>query len=177
MNVHQASEKHDASYVEHANEAITIRPIRLSDQEMEAEFIRHLSPDARHFRFLGGVGELPDALLRSLCDVDRKHSMAFVATIVKDGKDVEIGVSRFAPNSEDDVREMAVTVTDDWQKQGIGTMLAKHLIEFAKGHGVHKLYSVDMADNIAMHELARDLGMTARRDPTAASQVIYSLSL
>jgi N-acetylglutamate synthase-like GNAT family acetyltransferase len=103
--------------------------------------------------------------------------MAFVATVSENGAETEIGVSRYAPNANEDVREMAVTVADDWQHRGIGTMLTEKLIEFARDHGVKKLYSVDLADNTSMRQLAKEIGMSARRDPEDAHQVIYSLSL
>ena len=157
--------------------AITIRPIRLTDADMEAEFVRRLSPKTRHFRFLAGLKELPPEMLKSFCDVDYHHSMAFVATVSKDGVETEIGVSRYAPNANEDVREMAVTVADDWQHQGIGTSLTEKLIAFAKDHGVKTLYSLDLAENMAMRQLAKEIGMSARRDPEDARQVIYSLTL
>lgn len=157
--------------------SITIRPIRLTDKEMEAEFVRRLSPTTRHFRFLGCMKELPPQMLKEFCEVDGDHSMAFVATINENGKEIEIGVSRYAPNANEDVREMAVTVADDWQKLSIGKLLTEKLIEFAKGHGVKRLYSVDLADNTAMRTLAEELGMDVQRDPDDAHQVIYSLTL
>ncbi len=163
--------------IELAGQSITIRPIRFSDTEMEADFVRRLSPESRHFRFLGGMRELPESLLKKLCDVDGHHSMAFVATVEQDGKEIEVGVSRFAPNSEDDVREMAITVADEWQHKGLGSILATQLIDFAKGHGIRQLYSLDLADNTAMRHLAKDLGMQAKRDPEDMHQVIYSLAL
>ena len=61
-----------------AGETVTIRPIHISDLEMQQDFIRHLSPAAKRFRFFGGVRELPSPELRRLCDVDGKYSMAFV---------------------------------------------------------------------------------------------------
>ncbi len=149
----------------------------LKDADMEAEFVRRLSPQTKHYRFLGGVRALTPEMLKAFCDVDGRHSMAFVATVRKDGKETEIGVSRYAPNANADVREMAVTVADDWQKQGIDTLLAEKLIDFAKSHGIKELYSVDLADNTAMRQLADDLGMNIRRDPDDIHQVIYSLSL
>lgn len=139
--------------------------------------MRRLSPTTRHFRFLGGMKELSPQLLKTFCEVDGRHSMAFVATITEDGKETEVGVSRYAPNVNEDVREMAVTVADEWQKQGIGTLLTEKLVEFAKGHGVKRLYSVDLADNTSMKKLAEDIGMNVRRDPDDAHQVIYSLTL
>lgn len=160
-----------------AGRTVTIRPIRLTDEAMEAEFVRRLSPQAKHFRFLGGVKELAPQTLKAFCDVDGRHSMAFIATVQEDGKETQIGVSRFAPNSRDDVREMAVTVADEWQNQGLGILLTEKLIEFAKDHGIKQLYSVDLADNMAMRELADDLGMISQRDADDAHQVIYSLTL
>tara|TARA_R110001592_G_scaffold363372_2_gene686223 strand:+ start:101331 stop:101765 length:435 start_codon:yes stop_codon:yes gene_type:complete len=144
---------------------------------MEAEFMHRLSPSTKHFRFLGGVQELSPELLRSFCNVDGHYSMAFVATILEDGKEVEIGVSRYAPNANEDVREMAVTVADEWQDHEIGRLLTEKLMEFAKGHGVRRLYSVDLADNTSMRSLAKDIGMSRQRDPEDAHQVIYSVSL
>jgi RimJ/RimL family protein N-acetyltransferase len=157
--------------------AITIRPIRLTDADMEAEFVGRLSPKTKHFRFLAGLKELTPKMLKSFCDVDYHHSMAFVATVSKDGVETEIGVSRYAPNANEDVREMAVTIADDWQHQGIGTSLTEKLIAFARDHGVKTLYSVDLADNTAMRQLAKEIGMSSRRDPEDARQVIYSLTL
>lgn len=157
--------------------SITIRPIRLTDTDMEAAFVRRLSPATKHFRFLGGVKELSPKMLKSFCNVDGRHSMAFVATVLENGEETEIGVSRYAPNANEDVREMAVTVADDWQYKGIGTLLTEKLVEFAKGHGVKCLYSIDLADNRSMRQLADEIGMSARRDPEDARQVIYSLTL
>ena len=86
-------------------------------------------------------------------------------------------MSRYAPNSHHDVREIAVTVADEWQHKGIGTLLMKQLIESAQVNGVKKLYSVDLNDNISMRTLAADLGMRSCQDPSDPRQTIYSLSL
>lgn len=155
--------------------SVHIRPIRITDEQMEAEFVRRLSPQAKHFRFLGGIKELSTADVKRLCDVDGRHSMAFIATVDEDGVETEIGVSRYSSNSEEDTREMAVTVADAWQKEGLGKLLTEKLIEFAKDHGIRRLYSTDFAENLSMRTLAKELGMSAKRDPDDARQVIYSL--
>ncbi len=160
-----------------AGDVVTIRPIRITDTEMEAAFIRGLSPQSKRYRFLGGVKELSTGEVSRLCDVDGRHSMAFVATIRHDGRETEIGVSRYAPNSSSDVREIAVTVADDWQRKGLGTLLMKQLIQSARNNGVKHLYSTDFADNAGMRALAEDLGMSASRDPSNPQQTIYSLAL
>lgn len=160
-----------------AGEQVTIRPMHVTDTQMESEFIEHLSPDSKRFRFLGGVRELPKEEVRRLCDVDGKYCMAFVATVLRNGRETEIGVSRYASEGESDAREIAVTVADEWQHRGLGSILMKLLIQSAKEHGVKHLYSIDLAENSAMSALARDLGMSAARDRDDPHQVIYSLTL
>jgi L-amino acid N-acyltransferase YncA len=160
-----------------ADESVTIRPIRPADIAMETEFIRNLSVETKHYRFLGGVKELSPAELKRLCDVDGRHSMAFVATVKKEGHEEEIGVSRYAEYPGNDAAELAITIADAWQHKGLGELLLQRLIAYAKSHGVKQLYSVELADNIAMRELANELGMSTRSDPNDANQVIYSLTL
>jgi RimJ/RimL family protein N-acetyltransferase len=161
----------------HNSVSITIRPIRLTNTEMEAGFMRNLSAESKHFRFLGGVKELSTQKLKQFCDVDRHYSMAFVATVEENGEEKQIGVSRYAPNANQDLREMAVTVADAWQHQGIDVLLTDKLMEFVKGHGIKRLYSIDLVDNTAMRKLAKDIGMQAQRDPEDAHRIIYSLAL
>jgi GNAT superfamily N-acetyltransferase len=156
---------------------VTIRPIRLTDVAMESEFIHRLSPETKHFRFLAGVRELPAQELARLCDVDMKHSMAFVATVRQNGREVEIGVSRYAPNSHFDVREVAVTVADEWQHKGLGASLMNQLIQTARTQGIKQLYSVNLSNDTAMSALAKELGMSSIRDPGDPNQTIHSLTL
>jgi len=160
-----------------AGETVTIRPIRLTDIAMESDFIHRLSAEAKHFRFFAGVNELPPEELARLCDVDMKHSMAFVATVRKNGREVEIGVSRYAPNSHFDVREVAVTVADEWQHKGLGASLMNQLIKTARTQGIKQLYSVNLSTDAAMSALAKELNMTSIRDPSDPNQTIHSLTL
>lgn len=167
----------DSHQLEIAGHTVTIRPMCHADAEMEQDFVRHLSPESKHYRFLGAVRELTPEEIRRFCDVDGHRAMAFVATVEEDGRARMIGVSRYAPNAESSAREIAITVADDWQHRGLGTRLAIALIQHAREHGVRKLYSIDLADNAHMRMLARDLGMRASPDPDDAHQVIWSLSL
>jgi len=160
-----------------SGETVTIRPIAPDDYALEQDFIRSLSPIARHFRFFGGVSELPPGDLMRLCSVDGTNSMAYVATVLKGGREVQIGVGRFAPGDGSDTREMAVTVADEWQDSGLGTTLVRTLAELAKRNGVRKLYSVDLAGNLAMAAIAREMNMSATPDLSDPHQVIYSLEV
>lgn len=163
--------------VEIDGRTVTIRPMCRADTEMEQAFVRCLSAQSKHYRFLGAIRELSTEEATRLCDVDGHRAMAFVATVEENGRSRQIGASRYAPGTDCETREIAVTVADDWQHRGLGTRLAEALIQHAREHGVSKLYSIDLADNAPMRMLAHDLGMNAVPDPADAHQVIYSLSL
>ncbi|HEY0232251.1 MAG TPA: GNAT family N-acetyltransferase [Dokdonella sp.] len=156
---------------------VLVRPIRREDAALEREFIEHLSATSRRLRFLGSIGEPSDELIRSLTDIDYRRDVAFVAVIERDGVPCEIGVSRFSLAADGQSCECAVTVADEWQNQGLGSLLMRHLIGIARQRGVRTMVSFDAADNAAMRDLAQYLGFRRERDPDDATQVIHTLVL
>ena len=168
-----------ANKLEHVEEIdgqpIIIRPVTLDDVGIERDFIENLSPLSKHYRFLGGIAHLTSEELLELCDTDYENKMAFVAIIQDKGNEKQIGVSRYAINQYGDSYEFSVAVSDQWQNKGLGTLLMKYLIDYARKQGVERLYSIDFTDNYKMRSLAKDLGMHAESDPNDSKQVIYSL--
>jgi GNAT superfamily N-acetyltransferase len=157
--------------------SLTIRPISIQDMNLENDFINHLSPETKHYRFFGGINHVSDKVLKSFCEVDGQNSMAFVATEQVNGEEVEIGVCRYAVSEKPDVYELALTIADKWQDKGLGKLLMNELISYAKSHGVKWMYSVELADNGFMRTLSKELGMQAKMDVEDPHQVIYSLAL
>ena len=156
---------------------VTIRPIRSTDANMEIDFVRKLSALTKHYRFLCTLNELSPGEARQFCEVDGLHNMAFVATVRDQGREVEIGVCRYAPANNAEVREMAITIADEWQHTELAKILMQHLLDAAKQHGIRRLYTTELAENEDMRRFAQDFGMTVNRDPGDATQVIYSLGV
>ena len=92
---------------------VLIRAITKQDAELERDFIRRLSPEARRMRFLGQIGEPSDSLIRSLTDLDYQHDIAFIAVVYHGGEKREVGVSRFSLAANGTSCECAVTVSDE----------------------------------------------------------------
>ena len=160
---------------------VIVRPIRPGDVERNAAFLESLSPPSKHFLFLGAISRLSDEQLRRLCDLDYADDMAFVA-LAADGSSAaaprQVGVCRYA--GAGDVAhgaEISVAVADDWQHQGLGALLLRRLIDYARAHGVPRLYSMDSIYNDRMRKLARQLGFAEHADPQDPRQVIFSLML
>ena len=160
------------------DQEITIRPIYPTDKAIEADFVRNLSAHKRRYRFMGALKELSSQLLTKLCTVDGHSTMAFIATIQdNDNKEVEIGVCRYVHGGEPDTREFAITTADDWHEKDLDVLLFNQLIKYARYRGVKHLYSVDLADDPFLRDLAQKLDMKTTRDPKDVHQVIHSLDL
>lgn len=156
---------------------VLIRPITPQDKEAERAFIEGLSAQARRYRFLGAVRCPSEALLEQFTNIDYIHEVAFVAVSQDDGREQIVGASRYSTDKAGQNCECAVTVSDEWQNNGLGTLLMRHLIEVARARDIHKMTSVDSAENVQMHDLANHLGFRTRVDPGDASQVIHELEL
>lgn len=162
------------------DQRVLIRPIRADDVASNASFIDGLSPPSKHYLFLGGIAHLSDEALRRLCDPDYAHDMAYVALALERDSGApgrQVGVCRYAGADPGRGAEISVAVADDWQHRGLGRRLLRHLIDYARSHGVKRLYSMDAASNEGMRALARHLGFAAHPDPDDPRQVIYSLDL
>lgn len=155
---------------------VTIRPVCEDDLTRERQFVERLSANSRHFRFLGGVRQLPEKELKELCNIDYDQRMALIATVDNNGEEQEIGVSRYVKDENGEC-ECAVTVADEWQHHGLGRLLMEKLINFARDNGEKTIFSVDLANNTFMRKLAKDLDMTAKRDAEDATLVRFSLQL
>jgi GNAT superfamily N-acetyltransferase len=156
---------------------VLIRPICFEDREAESDFIKRLSPIARHFRFLGALREASPALLEQLVNVDYCRSMAFVAFADENGVPREVGVSRYSESGDENQCECAVAVADDWQHRGLAVVLMRHLIDVARRNDFRQMFSMDASANEPMHELAKFLGFRRVRDPQDSAQVIHTLDL
>ncbi len=155
---------------------VLIRPLAEKDREREYAFIKRLSPESRHMRFLAHVNEPGAALLDQLMDTDNKQRTAYIALVHENGQLIEIGISRYAATAEHEC-EIAVTVADEWTHLGLGTALMEHLIKSARQNGFRQMYSVDSSSNTAMRDLAKALGFETRNDPNDSTQVIHRLCL
>ncbi|HEX9684766.1 MAG TPA: GNAT family N-acetyltransferase, partial [Burkholderiales bacterium] len=75
--------------------AVTIRPIRPEDEDIEQEFVRKLSDESRYFRFRDAVRELSPRVLAQLTRVDYDRHLALIAVTGHDGREIQIAVARY----------------------------------------------------------------------------------
>lgn len=156
---------------------VAIRPIRTDDSGMEQEFVRHLSEDSRYFRFMASLRELSPKKLKFFTEIDYDRHMAFVATILREGKEVEIGVARYVATENPHSCEFAVTVDDAWQGSGVAGLLMISLEGAARERGFKTMEGIVLATNHKMLKFARQLGFKRNRIPGDADTVHLELQL
>ncbi|NMG17076.1 bifunctional acetate--CoA ligase family protein/GNAT family N-acetyltransferase [Aromatoleum bremense] len=156
---------------------VTIRPIKPEDAELEVEFVRTLSAETKYYRFMNTMRELPPAMVARLTQIDYDREMAFLATIQEDGKEVEIGVCRYAVNPDGESCEFAIVVADAWQRHGLARKLMGILIETARNKGIMYMNGVFLANNERMLKFVQGLGFTLSNDPEDSTVKIGVLPL
>jgi acetyltransferase len=140
---------------------VIIRPICPEDADHLQDTFDHLSMETIYLRFLSFKKELPDEEARYLATVDYDKRMAFVGVCLKNGRDIVIGVARYAllDTKHPKIAESAVVVQDEYQGRGLGKLLLRRLVLYAYAKGIHHLRGNLQVGNNRMLDLVKHSGL------------------
>ena len=138
-----------------------LRPIGSEDRDGVAALFARLSPESRYRRFLLPKRELTPRELTFLTEIDHIHHEAFAAVDQRDGSIVGIGRYVHVPDRPK-VAELGVEVSDELQRMGIGTALARLTAQCARANGVALLTATTLWENRPARALLRRLEFLAR---------------
>ncbi len=161
----------------HDGTPVWIRPIDRQDAELELEFLNSLSPEFRGLRFLGLVREPSLEVARELTALDPARAAGFIALISQDGRDRQIGAAHFHVDAKGDGCDCSVTVSDEWQKRGVGSALMRRLVDTARARGLRHMRAHAPARSDGSHHLAARIGFRRRLDRHDPATVVYHLRL
>ncbi len=133
-----------------------VRPIEAGDKDALARAFEALSERSRYQRFLTSVNELSESELRYLAEVDHHDHEALIAFDPPSG--AAVGVARFVRLDGGTSAEAAITVIDEWQGRGLGTILSQLLAERAREEGIARFVALLLATNEQMHDVLAALG-------------------
>jgi acetyltransferase len=153
---------------------LLIRPIGPDDSQRLTDAFARLSERSRYRRFLAAKPSLSSAELRYLTDIDQSRHAALAAIDPETGD--LIGEARYAmlPGCAS-TAEIALFVIDEWQGRGLGTLLARRIVDLASENGIAQLQATTLFENASVRALLRRLGFRARG--RAGSQVELTLDL
>jgi GNAT superfamily N-acetyltransferase len=158
--------------------SVALRAIRPDDApRLQAGFAR-LSRESIYLRFLDQRNALSDREAQRLASVDYHSTMAIVAVVEEQGEEHIIGVGRYATVGPGDpgAAEAAVTVIDDYQRRGLGSVLVDRIVRYARAHGIHTfLAAVHYSNAGILHFIDSSRLPTKRRLESGAWEIRVDL--
>jgi GNAT superfamily N-acetyltransferase len=149
-------------------ESVMVRAIRPQDADCLQAYMRNLSAPTRRNRFLGAVSELSAKELERLTHMGGPSELAMIAFANTGGETAMIAEAVQAIAPESGRCEIALSVTDAWQRKGVGTLLLWNMECRARKLGARCLIGEVLRTNDAMKGLARKAGFAIRgpfKDP------------
>ena len=125
------------------------------------EFVCGLSPRSQYLRFFASVAPPSTGLMRALCG---SGGADVLLVIDGDGNVIGHGMGADEPAAAGLASSIGLVVGDEWQRQGIGTLLLSTLISRAWHRGVSSLIFEVLPANYLM------LGIIGRRWPGAPAE-------
>jgi acetyltransferase len=138
--------------------AVRIRPMAPSDVEHLRDYIGRLSRLSRHNRFLGGVNELSERELQRFAHADHRRQITLIAEVCGEHGCQIIAEAPCAVANEQFTCEFAISVADEWQRRGIGTLLLDNIQQCAADFGARRLVADSLLSNHAVRHLTRKAG-------------------
>jgi GNAT superfamily N-acetyltransferase len=155
---------------------VRLRPILPDDKARLVDGFRRLSPDSRYRRFMAPIEELSEDQLRFLTEIDYVDHFAWLALDLDTEGIPGIGVSRYVRVPEEpDVAETAVTVVDDYQGRGLGTLLLEALGAVALENGIIRFRGYALEENRPLREVLEAMGASTAHDSPGLLRVEVDL--
>jgi acetyltransferase len=145
---------------------LLLRPIRPEDEPAFQRLFASLPPETIRLRFLHVMKMLPKALVCRLTQIDYDREMALVLTEGdgRPGGDI-YGVVRFSADPDIEKAEFAILLGSEKTGLGLGPMLMRRIIDYARSRGIRRLFGEVLSDNRSMLALCKALGFSRRSVP------------
>ena len=153
--------------------SVEIRALRPIDRDDMLAAIGRTGAQSLQRRFFVAKRGFSEREIAFFMNIDFIKHVALIALAEEDGRKTIIGGGRYIV-TEPGRAEVAFVVIDDYQGQGIGTLLMRHLAALARKSGLAALVADVLPENTAMRKVFGKFGFQARRgnDPQVVHLVL-----
>ena len=137
---------------------IEIRALRPDDRANMLDAVAHLSAQSLYRRFFGAKRDFSEKEKAFYLNVDFVSHVALVVTIEEGGRSDIVGSARYIV-VQPGTAEVAFAVVDEFQGQGIGTTLMRHLTLLARKAGLKEFIAEFLPENNAMLKVFEKSGL------------------
>jgi GNAT superfamily N-acetyltransferase len=145
-----------------------IRALKPEDQAGLMTAVDRISAQSLYRRFFGPKRHFSEKEVDFFVNIDFASHVALVAVAEEAGRPVIVAGGRYVV-MRSGVAEVAFAVIDEYQGQGIGAALLRHLAKIARGAGLKEFTAEVLPDNIPMLKVFEKSGLklTSKRDVDA----------
>jgi GNAT superfamily N-acetyltransferase len=144
---------------------IQIRALRPQDRDGLTSAVARVGKESLYRRFFAGKREFSEKEVSFFVDVDFVNHVALVAVAKEGDQAAIVGGGRYVVVRPGQA-EVAFAVIDEYQGQGIGAALMRHLGAIARHSGLRELIAEVLSENVAMLKVFEKSGleMSAKRE-------------
>ena len=155
---------------------VLIRRLMSEDAALYHDFLSDVTPEDLRLRFFASMHAVSENLIDKLLHYDPAHAMAFIAV-----DDEQSGKMLDAVRLHDDTSgangEFAILVRSRLKGHGVGWLLMKHMIKFAKHKGLKTVRGQVLWQNTTMLAMCTELGFHITDDPGDPGVKMVTLSV
>jgi acetyltransferase len=156
-------------------EKVFIRPLTPDDARLYPDYLANITPDDLRLRFFAPMRQVRPELIDKLIHYDPQHAMAFIAISEESGK--MLGVVRLHDDTSGNGSEFAILLRSKLKGHGLGWLLMKHMIDYAREKGLETVHGQVLTENSTMLMMCDELGFHTACDPNERGIKIVTLPL
>src|SRR6185436_2651358 len=115
---------------------VLMRVLRPQDAAYYRKFVAHVTADDMRLRFFSAIKELSEDRISELTHLDYERAMAFIA--IDEASDQMLGVVRLHLDEDRQGGEYAVIVRSALKGHGLGWLLMRRMIAYARAIGLKR---------------------------------------
>jgi acetyltransferase len=143
---------------------VFVRPLKPEDGALYPEFFRSLTPEDLRLRFFAPLRELSQDMIERFTRLDYSRAMAFIAIDETDGKMLGVVRLHYDPGGKT-AGEYAVNIRSGLKGKGLGWVLMRRIIEYARSEGLKEIHGEVLNENATMLQMCSELGFHVTDNP------------
>ncbi|MBS0394863.1 MAG: GNAT family N-acetyltransferase [Proteobacteria bacterium] len=157
---------------------VFLRPLREADLKHAQEYFGGLSEQSKYLRFMTPTPTLTAETLQRVVEaLHADRAGITVAIVERAGEEVLIGGARIVPMQRRATCEFALSIVDEWQGRGLGTILMREAVRLGRQLGYHRIEGTVLTINSKMLKVAQRLKFHLHVDPQDPGVTIVTRAL
>ena len=156
-------------------EKVLIRPLKIADAALYPDFLGDITPEDLRLRFFAAMRVVSADLIDKLIHYDPAVAMAFIAIDEQSGK--MLGVVRLHDDNSGENGEFAILTRSKLKGHGLGWLMMKHMIAYAKDKGLRTVRGQVLGENTTMLQMCAELGFHSTDDAEERGVKLVELPL